>query len=245
MRLAAALLLVPALALAAPPLEKPAAAPQPALADARALVERVLAAYGGRPALEKARAVRQEGMVASSRRGLGRVVRLFERPGSLRVEIAYPGVPPEVRVVHAGKGDRGGREVTGTLLHASMLAQAARLGLPLSLAAADAKLVDGGAAERDGRRVRRLALSLPGELELTVEVDPESARIVRSAATLPGPGGGRVELATEYSDFRPVAGVLFAFHEESWASGQHTGATVLDRVEVLPAFPVGTFHESL
>ena len=89
-----------------------------------------------------------------------------------------------------------------------------------------------------------MALALPGALELVAEIDPASGRIVRSSGAMPGPGG-KMEFATAYSDFRPVAGVLFAHHEESWAGGQHTGATDLQRVELLPAAPPGAFDEQL
>jgi hypothetical protein len=42
-----------------------------------------------------------------------------------------------------------------------------------------------------------------------------------------------------------VAGVLVAHHEENWARGQHTGATALQRVEILAAAPPGAFDERL
>jgi len=222
-------------------------APRDGRADDRpeALVAKVLAAYGGRAALEKARVVRQEGTVTSlMHEGTGQLVRLFARPGSLRVEIAFPGGAPEVRVVHAGYGDRNGVDVTGSFRHAAMVLQAARLALPLSLAEKGARLSDRGTVERDGRRLRALALALPRGLELVVEVDPATGRIVRSAGTIPGPTGP-IEFATVYSEWKPVRGVVFAMHEENYASGQHTGATSLTRVELLAAPPAGAFDEAL
>jgi hypothetical protein len=212
--------------------------------DAAVLVQKVLAAYGGRAALERAQIVRQEGTVTSvMHAGPGQLVRLVKAPGSLRVEIRYPGEPAEVRVVHYGFGTRGGLEVRGPM-HGAMALQAARLALPLSLAAKDAPLSDRGTVERDGKALRVLALRLPGDLELAVEVDPASGRILRSSGSMPGPGE-RIAFATEYSDFRKVAGVLFPFHEENWARGHHTGATSLARVEVLAEPPAGAFDESI
>jgi hypothetical protein len=208
------------------------------------LLDRVVAAYGGRAALEKVRAVKEEGTVTSMMHPApGRIVRVFQRPGSLRVEIAYPEGSPEVRVVHGGHGHRDGQEVTGPA-HAAMVLQAARLALPLALVQKGARVADRGTIERDGQTRRAVALALPGALELVAEIDPASGRIVRSSGAMPGPGG-KMEFATAYSDFRPVAGVLFAHHEESWAGGQHTGATELQRVEILPAAPPGTFDEQL
>jgi hypothetical protein len=210
-----------------------------------ALVAKVLAAYGGRPALEKARVVRQEGTVTSVMHdGTGKLARLFARPGSLRVEVAYPGDPPEVRVVHAGYGDRNGVDVTGSVRHVAMILQAARLALPLSLAEKEARLSDRGTVERDGQRRRVLALALPHDLELLIEIDPATARIVRSAGTMPSPAG-TMEFATIYSEWKKVGGVLFATHEESFARGQHTGATSLSKIELLGAPPAGAFDEPL
>jgi hypothetical protein len=191
--------------------------------------------------------VRAEGTVTSlMRAGRGQLVRVFQQAGSLRVEIDYPGDTTEVRVVHGGHGDRDGREVTGTPMHSAMVLQAARLALPLALVEKGARVVDRGEVERDGVRLRVLALLLPDAMEIAAEIDPRSGRILRSSGSMAGPGpGGRIEFATEYSDFRRVAGVLFAFHEENWARGQHTGATSLTRVDVLAKAPPGTFDESL
>ena len=208
------------------------------------LLDKVVAAYGGRAALEKARVVKEEGTVTSLMHPRpGRIVRVFRRPDSLRVEIAYPEDSPEVRVVHGGRGARDGQEVTGPA-HAAMVLQAARLALPLALVQKGARVADRGAIERDGQTLRVVALALPGALELVAEIDPASGRILRSSGAMPSPGG-KIEFATAYSDFRRVAGVLFAHHEENWARGQHTGATELQRVEILAAAPPGAFDERL
>jgi hypothetical protein len=229
--LVAALLSAPTLAVAAD--------------DSAALVAKVVAAYGGRSSLERARGVRQEGTVTSvMHEGPGHLARVFQQPGNLRVDITYPGEPTEVRVVHGERGERNGVEVTGTPMHDAMVLQAARLALPLSLVAKGARVSDRGTVERGPKRFRVLALTLPGDMELVVEVDPATGRILRSSGSMPGPGQ-RIEFATEYSDFRKVAGLLFAFREENWARGQHTGATTLSKVEVLPSVPSGTFSESL
>lgn len=220
------------------------ARPAPAADDTSALVEKVLAAYGGRAALERAGIFRQEGSVTSVLHPApGRIVRLVKRPGSLRVEVRYPGEPPEVRVVHYGYGARGGQPVAGPM-HGAMVLQAARLALPLSLAAKGAAVSDRGTVKREGKTLRVLALALPDGMELTVEIDPASGLVLRSSGSMPGPGE-RIAFATEYSDFRKVSGVLFPFHEENWARGHHTGATQLERVEVLRAPPEGAFDESI
>ncbi len=153
------------------------------------LLDQVVAAYGGHAALEKARVVKEEGTVTSLMHpNPGRIVRIFQRPDSLRVEIAYPEETPEVRVVHGGRGARDGQEVTGPA-HAAMVLQAARLALPLALVQKGARVADRGTVERDGKRRRAVALALPGALELVAEIDPASGRILRSSGAMPSPGG--------------------------------------------------------
>ncbi len=237
---------------AAAPAASVATAAEAAPASLAPLVAKVLQAYGGREALQRARAVRQEGTVTSSLRGsAGHLLRLYQRPGSLRVEIAYPGHAPEVRVVSGGRvgqggyGDRDGREVTGTPMHAAMVLQAARMALPLSLAEEGAQVVDLGTVERGGKSLRALGLAVEKGIQVVTEIDPSTGLVLRSEGAMPGPGGTRIEFATEYADFRRVGGVLFPFREENWARGQHTGATVLSRIEVLAAAPDGAFSEQL
>ena len=60
--------------------------------DPQPLIERVGMAYGGRAALEAVHAYRMEGrVVAAQHEREGPMIRLFQRPGRLRVEVHYPG----------------------------------------------------------------------------------------------------------------------------------------------------------
>lgn len=207
------------------------------------LVDRVLAAYGGKAALERAVAVRETGRVLSTMRGgrAGTLLRAFERPGRLRVEIAYPEETPEIRVLDGAQGWRDGKRSAGPPF-AAMVLQAARLGLPLGLDANRAKLRDLGSAVEDGKPVRSLELPVGDGMTLTVGIDPDSGRIVRSAGRAPGGPGGAIEFVTLYDDFRTVDGVLFPFREVNVAMGQKTGDTILEKIETLPALPPGTFR---
>jgi hypothetical protein len=111
-----------ALALAASPAASPA---DPAVG---ALVEKVIEAYGGKAALEKFPVMVQEGEVTAHQASdVGRVLRIHEKPRRLRVTIAYPGSPPEQRILDGARGWRDGREVSGTPPHVAMLLQASRM----------------------------------------------------------------------------------------------------------------------
>lgn len=203
------------------------------------LLQRIAQAYGGAAPVRRIAAVREEGTLESPR-GVAKTVRVFAPPDRLRVEIAYPNGGGEVRVLDGPMGFRNGESVTGPP-HDAMVLQAARMDLPGLLLRRRTKLVDLGPVEHEGRKLRGIGVPLAPRLSLAVMVDPQTARIVRSEGALPGPGG-QMRFATDYSDFRRVNGVLFAFHESTFASGQHTGETRLDRIEVLAHPPSEAFR---
>jgi hypothetical protein len=232
-------MLAPMLALV---LAASSAAPPPGVAAVGALVEKVVEAYGGKGALERFPVLVQEGeVVAHEASDVGRVLRIYERPRRLRVTISYPGSAPEQRILDGAQGWRGGREVSGTPPHVAMLLQAARMDLPSSLSSGRERLLDEGTIERDGKKLRALTLPLGEGLSVTAEVDPESGRILRTVARMPG-GVGNLEFVTAYSDFRKVSGVLVPFREENFVQGRHSGTTVLRSVEFLAEPPTGAFR---
>jgi hypothetical protein len=232
-------MLAPMLALV---LAASSAAPPPGGAAIGALVEKVVEAYGGKGALERFPVLVQEGeVVAHEASDVGRVLRIYERPRRLRVTISYPGSAPEQRILDGAQGWRGGREVSGTPPHVAMLLQAARMDLPSSLSSGRERLLDEGTIERDGKKLRALTLPLGEGLSVTAEVDPESGRILRTVARMPG-GVGNLEFVTAYSDFRKVSGVLVPFREENFVQGRHSGTTVLRSVEFLAEPPTGAFR---
>jgi hypothetical protein len=131
--------------------------------------------------------------------------------------------------------------VTGTPPQAAMILQAARMDLPLSLLAGVDRVVDEGTVERDGKSLRALTLPLGDGLSVTAEIDPESGRIVRAVARMPG-GVGSLEFVTAFSDFRKVSGTWVAFKEENFVQGRHSGSTELVTVEYLVEAPTGAFR---
>ena len=214
-----------------------ASTPHPERLDA--LVARIAHAYGGEKARARVKAFRESGTLESPR-GVARTVRVFAPPDHLRVEIAYPGGGGEVRVLDGQDGWRNGEPVEGPPRDAMVL-QAARLDLPGLLLRNRDILVDLGNVKREGRTLRAIGVPMPGNLNVAITVDPKTARIVRSEGEMPMPGG-RVRFATDYSDFRTVQGLLFAFHEANFASGQQTGVTRLEKIELLETAPEGTFR---
>lgn len=234
----AALLLFPAVAFASEDLD--------------ALLRKSVEAYGGVDALSTL-VFRQKGRLTSGMREgkEGTIVRSYRRPDHLRVEVSFPGEETEIRALDGDKGWSQGREAQGMPFHAMTL-QAARFALPLNLLERKDELKDLGTVSRDGKSLRAVELPLGGNRSIVAEIDPESGRILRSAArTAASPGmdsamgrGGResIEFATTYGDFRTVRGVLFPFREGNYAMGQHTGDTVIEKVDVLRSLPADTFQ---
>lgn len=214
------------------------------------LLKKSVDAYGGEKALA-ALVFRESGRITAPMRGgkEGTIARIYGRPDRLRVEVAFPDETPEVRILDGKKGWRQGQEATGMPFDAMVL-QAARFGLPLNLLQRRSEVRDLGTVTRDGKERRVLELPLGGSLSMTAEIDPATGRVLRSTAKSAGgmggmsmsvggtPGGG-VEFATTYGDFRKVDGILFALKEGNFAMGQHTGDTVLEKVEILKSLPDG------
>ena len=160
--------------------------PDRVVADAAAWLERMAEAHGGRPALARLSAFRQVGRTVSTMRGgaSGRLTRVFQSPGRLRVEIAYPGAAPEVRLLDGPEAWKDGRPAEGPL-RAAMVLQAARLVLPWLLLERAADVRDlGSETAADGRRRRVLGLALEPDLALLVELDVESGHILHSRGLL-------------------------------------------------------------
>jgi hypothetical protein len=206
------------------------------------LVGKVIEAYGGKAALEKYPVMVQEGEVTAHQASdVGRVLRIHEKPRRLRVTIAYPGSPPEQRILDGARGWRDGREVSGAPPHVAMMLQAARMELPVSLLANADRLVDEGTVEREGKKLRALTLLIGDGLAITAEIDPGSGWILRAVARMPG-GVGNLEFVTAYSEFRKVSGVLVPFREENFVQGRHSGTTEIRSVEFLVEAPTGAFR---
>jgi hypothetical protein len=226
----------------AAPVPAPSTGVRPPASGVHALVERCVEAYGGRKAIVRLARIREEGTVTSQilhGGAVGKLTRVYQRSGRLRVAIAYPGAPEEVRVLDGSRGWRFGEEVEGPFL-VSMILQAARLDLPSLLAAWEGKVQEAGTVEHDGKTLRVLAIEVAPGLRVEAGLDPDTGRILRSRGV--GTGAMPLEFVTSYSDFRTVDGVLVAFREGNFANGRTTGETVLEKVEFPGTIPEATFR---
>lgn len=192
------------------------------------VVASVMKEYGGAPAWQKVTTIRESGkVVPAMRKGDGAMTRFWQKPDKLRIEIVYP-EKTELRVVDGDHGTNNGKEVSGPGLDA-MKSQAARIALPLLLVDKKASLHDLGM--RDGFRAIEIPLS--STLTVTIDIDPKSWHIVRSTGKTTG-----MDFVVDYSDFRRVDGLLFAFSESGTAQGMPTAKTTIDSIVINgPATP--------
>ncbi|HSG47856.1 MAG TPA: hypothetical protein VLA43_08610, partial [Longimicrobiales bacterium] len=188
---------------------------------------------GGAEAISAVDAYRQEGMlVAHNGGGHGTVTRIARDVDALSVLVEYPG-RPEIRIVEGERGWRGNsaaelEEVRGPL-YLAMVAQAARAWVPMILVDFRDSIAE---AEPEGE-LRVLVLPLGESVRLRLLVDPDTGYVVRSESVLVGMPPA-IGFATDYADFRPVDGVVFAFREETFASGVHTASLVVGTMEINP-----------
>ncbi len=193
--------------------------------DGAELAALCIEAYGGEEAIAAASAFMQIGEIVSTGRdrGAGRLLRAFHRPDKLRV------------------GWRGGRPVGGAM-HLAMVLQAIRLDYPGFILAAPEQLAEADPVERDGQSFRVLVMDVGAGLTVAAEIDAETGRIHRTIAHIPYervPQG--LEFVNEYSDFREVNGVLFAFRETTYAQGRHTADITLEEVNTFDVLPAEHF----
>lgn len=114
-----------------------------------------------------------------------------------------------------------------------MILQTARAGVPWVLMehAASVHMIE--PLNLRGRGLLCLEFALATGLTLRLHVDPATAHVEMSQGILErGTMGTAFETICE--DFRSVDGVLFAFREENYASGKHTGSTAIEKVELNP-----------
>ncbi len=216
------------------------AAIAPDSTSVHALVTQVLAAYGGEAALSAIHAYRAEGpLTAVQENKEAQVVRWFERPDRLRIEIRYPD-KGELRITAgtrgwAGSDDRHLEPVEGSFLQ-SMRLQTVRLDLPIRLSEHESEL-SFQPDDDQGRRVLRLPLE--GGLTVDYHVDPGSGHIEHTTMTMPGPPS--ISFESELSDFRYVHGVLFPYREDTAAGGTKTAVMRFESVDLNPVVPPALF----
>jgi len=224
----------------APAPEGPAAS-QPEKEPAAALLRRCMAAYGGERAKVRLGRVKVTGKVTSPLHPgeVGRYTRVFNRTSRLRMEIAFPGGAPDVRILDGVRAFRYGEPVAGPIAAALQL-HAARLDLPALLLEWEPRVMDEGEVTHQGQKVRVLGLEVAAGQRIEAGIDPRSGRILYVHGVSRG-GPREMDAYVVYGDFRKVDGVLVAFAEDSYANGEPLGQVELSTVEFPDDVPESEF----
>lgn len=205
--------------------------------EVASLVDAVVEAYGGATALERLRSYRVEAeLEATAQAAAGRILKDYQQPQRLRVEIAYPTVR-EVRILDGEKGWRGDdhvlRRVDG-FPRLAMLYQLVRSGIPECLVRRKTEVRDLGTKTKEGTEYRVLALAWSPELEVSFWVHPKSYRILWTEGIL-RVGESAAVFGTRYGNFQRVDGVLYPFLEETLVpGGQRTGRAKVTSLSFAP-----------
>lgn len=204
------------------------------------LIDKVVSAYGGRERLESLATVRESGRVqaASGMSGSGPLLRVFQAPSTLRVEV---GSPPEteVRILVDQKAWRNGQPTANSAMVDALVLQALRLDLPHQLLLHRMEVTELKPVTYEGKRLRVLELLLKHGISVTAGVEPDTGRILFSRGLSANLPNGPMTFETRYEDFRQVKGYLFAFKEVNLAGGFKTADTVLTNVVVSEAVKTG------
>lgn len=203
-----------------------------------ALVDKVVLAYGGAPQIEQMVSLNADGLInAIVRNASGTYKRWFQRPRMLRVETVYPATS-ETRVLN---GELAWRFTGGSLMtgvdgpgRLAMIYQYKQLDLPYGLLKGSYNLRHAGSETLGNQTTEVMDLWDDEGPTIRVNVDSTSHLIVKVTGQIEA-GGHSMMLAAEFSDFRPVDGMLLPFHINNYAGGMAISETVITRYAVNPS----------
>ncbi len=212
-----------------------------------ALTEQIVQAHGGAPAIERVVALDAQGHIKSAMRGeVGVYRRWFNRPRLLRVETTYPR-SGETRIFNGTQAWRSGpggqmQEVDG-ISRLAMIYQAKQLDLLHTLVNARFNLRHLGPEALGERRTEAMEVWDDEGPVMRVNVDAATHRIVKVAAQFAAQGK-TTSLAVEFSDYRPVDGLLLPFRLNNFAGGLAISETLIAHYTLNPPAEPGLFQPS-
>ena len=199
------------------------------------LLDKVAIAYGDTPPA----AMIETGKTMSFRRGEGTLKRLYKASDRFHIRIDYAAASESRTMIGPDAWQQGAP--ANPILRGAIALQLARIALPWNMLARKSAVDDhGDVSMPDGKRLHALTFRMEEELKLVVDIDPATGRILRSRGiqTL---GPNTMEFVTEYADFRMEGDRLHAAREEHYAMGQHTGYSIIEKVEYVKDIPDSAF----
>jgi outer membrane lipoprotein-sorting protein len=208
------------------------------------IVASMLKAYGGAESVKKVISVTAKGRIVEYLDGkAGNYVRYFERPGKLRIEV-MPEQGGEIGILNGDRDWQWGSEgftLVSPIELQSMIYQYSYLDLPMGLAKGDYQVKYGGKQLHNGHETYLLLIETKNAPQLRVLVDTQTSLISRVAARFAMGMMGANELATDYSDFHPVGGVLFPHKLTNYAGDMKLSEIMLNEITINREIPLKLF----
>lgn len=208
------------------------------------LIAGMIKAYGGEAAVARVETVVARGTITDFLNGTtGAYRRYFARQRRLRIEI-MPDLDGEVRVLDGSQGWRGTAErlvKAQPVLLQSMVYQYSYLDLPMALVHHSYPMRAGGRVRLGERELALLLVDPPGSPQIRVYIDPATLLIARVSADFAMGMMGSSELATDYGDYRPTAGVLFPRRLTNFAGAMKLSEITISDLEVNSGLPATLF----
>lgn len=202
-----------------------------------ALVGKVVQAYGGAQAIERAAAVHVQGDIHALVRGeSGTYERWLARPRQLRVQTTYPH-GSETRILNGHQTWRSGAggaltEVAGPG-GLAMVYQYKQLDLPYGLLKSSYNLRHAGAEDVAGKATEAIEVWDDEGPTMRVNVDTTEHYIVRVSGRITM-GAMAMTLAVEFSDYRQVDGMPMPMRMKNYAGATPISETVVTHCVVNP-----------
>lgn len=212
-------------------------------ATARGWVARVIAAYGGRHALEQVHTLVFRGhIVALMGGGQGTETISLQRPRKMRVAIRYRRSSEE-RILNGDTVWRGfgsGFETPSGPARLAVIYQYKQFDLPMGLLDGHYR-VTLGEEEDGGRKYPVLFLHDAEGPPIRVVIDPDTA-LIRRVSGIFAMHGQTTRLAVAYRDYRKIAGIPLPHRLVNYAGGMKIAEADFNRVEVNVSLPSDLFH---
>ncbi len=213
--------------------------------DVKALLTKIIHAYGGKETIESITTVYAKGKInALMRKNKGEYFMYFKRDRKLRSEILYSR-SPEIRILNGSRGWRGtGKDPlpeVGSNRYLAMAFQYKRLDLPYGLLKNAYKIKQAGPVLINGKNIRVLELTDSEGPQMKIYIDPENFHIVKVSGYF-NMGNFTTELSAEYSDFRVLNGTPFPYKIINYAGGHKVGETIIEKYSVNSTMDVSLFE---
>lgn len=214
------------------------------VAPSSKIIAEVLKAYGGVDAIKQITSVIAKGRIFNFMSGTdGKYSRYIEHPKKLRIEV-MPDQSGEVFILNGNKGFQSGINglvETSPAMLQSLIYQYSYLDLPMGFVNSNNKITYDGKHQVAGHNSDLLLVNLRDAPVLRVFIDEKTRLIVKVSANFNMGKAGFSELAAEYHDYRPVAGVMFPHRLINYADGTKLSEISLKEIVANRKIPATIF----